>query len=94
MPYANITEEELDAICTRVQELRIEIVQINETIGRMFENRYITADMIAEALNEKEDPDDLLSLRLIYNSWEGDHQHINYAIKQFSTILKKIRSYQ
>ncbi len=30
MPYANITEEELDAVCTRMQELRIEIFEINE----------------------------------------------------------------
>ncbi len=70
------------------------IVQINETIGRMFENRYITADMISEALDEKIDADDTYSLEVIYFSWGGDHQHINYAIKQFSTILKKIRSYQ
>jgi len=94
MPYANITEEELDAVCTRMQELRIEIVEINEMIGRMFENRYITADMIAEALNEKEDPDDLTALRVIYHSWDGSKEQTNIAIKQFSTILKTIRSYQ
>lgn len=92
MPYANITEEELDAVCTRVQELRIEIVQINETIGRMFEKGNITADMIAEALNEKTDPDDYETLKVIYNSWSV--KPISNAIDEFSLILKTIRSYQ
>lgn len=94
MPYANITEEELDAICTRVQELRFEIVQINETIGRMFEKGNITADMIAEALNEKVDPDDLEWLTVIFNSWQENPQSKYKAIPQFSLILKTIRSYQ
>ena len=94
MPYANITEEELDAICTRVQELRIEIVQINETIGRMFEKGNITADMIAEALNEKVDPDDLEWLTVLFKSWPENPQSKYKAIPQFSLILKTIRSYQ
>lgn len=93
-PYANITEEELDAICTRVQELRIEIVQINETIGRMFEKGNITADMIVEALNEKVDPDDHEWLKVIFNSWQENPQSKYEVIPQFSLILKTIRSYQ
>jgi len=91
---AKIAEEELDAICTRVQELRIEIVQINETIGRMFEKGNITADMIVEALNEKVDPDDHEWLKVIFNSWQENPQSKYEVIPQFSLILKTIRSYQ
>ena len=94
MPYANITEEELDAICMRVQELRIEIVQINATIGRMFEKGYITADMISEALDEKIDADDHASLEIIYNSWGGKQTRDVEALEQFILILKVINSYK
>lgn len=90
--YSVYSQEEIDLHDDWTYDLQTEIKQLQEAISRMFENAYISADMIAEALFNKVNPDDAESLKTIYNSWHG--KPYEPAIAQFQHILKRIRSYQ
>lgn len=100
--YASLTDEEIDEQEQMVYDLRVEIKRLNASIGRMFEKGLISHDMIAEALDDKIDPDDIDSLRVIFSSWKenndniviDDNMTVDLAVAHFVLILKTIRSYQ
>lgn len=74
-----------------IDELRMEIKHKNLTIARMSQTPLITDDMIAEALDNKVDPDEYDTLRVIFNSWGGNPIDNTDAISSFKYILKRIR---
>lgn len=94
MKTAEITEEDLNNTLNHMHELRLEIKALNAQIGKMFEKGLITNDMIAEALDEKVDPDDHYGLEVIFNSWGGKSNRNSDAVEQFELILTTIRSYR
>lgn len=77
-----------------IYDLRVEVKRLHAAIGRMYEKNGITADMIAEALNNKEDDNDRAALAVIYNSWtEKSVDASSSTIDTFVLILKTIKSY-
>lgn len=92
--YSPFTQEEIDAHDNWVYELQVKIKRLHAAIGRMFEKELITADMIAEALDNNESENDLDSLKVIFCSWGGSKEQADEVATKFSLILKVIRSYQ
>ena len=86
-------EQQLSDSHQLIYDLRVQINQLHLTIGRMYENERITADMIAEALDQEIEPDDSYSLEVIYNSWGGKENRSAEADEQFFEILNKIKKY-
>lgn len=78
-----------------IYDLRVQVKQLHAAIGRMHEHSVISADMIAEALDNNIATDDLDSLKVIFCSWMPDHRpgYDKIAAQQLSDDLEEIRKF-
>lgn len=83
-----------DYLEQQIYELKKQVKDINYTIARIFETETITADMIAQALDDNTDPQNYQDLKTIYCSWGGNPRDNTDAVARFTKILNVIRSYQ
>lgn len=77
-----------------IYELRCEIKRKNLMIANMYQTPLVTDDMIAEALDDKIQPDDHASIEVIFNSWGGKTNMRSDAVEQFIKILETIKGYE